>query len=100
MLLTECENMEIDLDNLMYSNVEILVHKGNGFEENPIIQHAFIEFLKATLCSPAHHVHVWVRKKSMGIIKIDQLWLNSALSNYILQCIEQFAAVLKYMTMK
>ncbi len=44
--------MEIDLDNLMYSNVEILVSKGNGFEENPIIQHAFIEFLKVFSSSP------------------------------------------------
>ncbi len=66
--------MEIDLDNLMYSNVEILVCNGNGFEENAIIQHAFIaciafiEFLKAPRCSPVHPVHVWVRKKSMGII--------------------------------
>lgn len=34
--------MEIDLDNLMYSNVEILVCNGNGFEENAIIRHAFI----------------------------------------------------------
>lgn len=34
--------MEIDLDNFMYSNVEILVSNGNSFEENPIIQHAFI----------------------------------------------------------
>lgn len=35
--------MELDLDNLMYSNVEILVcMHGNGFEENVIIQHAFI----------------------------------------------------------
>ncbi len=40
LLLTECENVEIDLDNLMYSNVEIFVR--NGFEENPIIQYAFI----------------------------------------------------------
>lgn len=60
--------MEIDLDNLMHSNVEILVCNGNGFEVNAIIQHAFIEFLKAPQCSPAHPVHVWVRKKSMGII--------------------------------
>lgn len=68
--------------NLMYSNGENLVFNGNGFEVNVIIQHAFIEFLKAPHYSPAHPVHDWVKKeKHEHHIKKTNFMTELSLSN-------------------